>query len=478
MVEFHYPGYNYCGPGTNIDIDRVPVDEIDAACKIHDHDYNKIARKRRDYYWRYSEADKNFLKRISGSKRNVAHWASWLFLLKRAFNKMADMQMIVAPRQREITDYYRNAKRRNVRRSPQKRARSGSPVLMIDDRPHGARNHKYNIALMPLRSGGGIRHGIRRRFKRRRRGRRRDSFYKRVLKVINPVKVYIGRKIDRAIGTKNAADYINLGCHIKNSDGSKIEYSPGTFNLITNALLNTQTKSGAGTYSSWNTQEGYYTKELHKWLVSNNSNVTMKFEVYYVKHVGTNQNNPFYSFMTNTLTIDSLGATSYFTATGIVKQNRAGSVDGPDMSTEPHYNLMTDKYLNKLISDRYKIKKGKSFVLNPGQTTTVKYKQKKYRFWNVARLFTTDAVPNIIYFPERAVEVYIRYVGDILPAAANSTDAGINAGDVTIDHRIWVQTLTKMNQVNNKYIENSTENETSGNLSVFGFDNNAAATAV
>ncbi len=38
--EKHYPGFNYCGPGTNV-FRRIrnkvqPMDALDAACKVHD----------------------------------------------------------------------------------------------------------------------------------------------------------------------------------------------------------------------------------------------------------------------------------------------------------------------------------------------------------------------------------------------------------------------------------------------------------
>ena len=38
--EKHYPGFNYCGPGTDVwrrIANKVqPMDELDAACKVHD----------------------------------------------------------------------------------------------------------------------------------------------------------------------------------------------------------------------------------------------------------------------------------------------------------------------------------------------------------------------------------------------------------------------------------------------------------
>jgi len=50
MPELHIPGYNYCGPFTNLDKrlgrGEEPVNKLDAACKehdifYHDHKYTK-----------------------------------------------------------------------------------------------------------------------------------------------------------------------------------------------------------------------------------------------------------------------------------------------------------------------------------------------------------------------------------------------------------------------------------------------------
>lgn len=37
--ERHLPGYNYCGPGTDMSTGAPPVNEIDAACQEHDVAY-------------------------------------------------------------------------------------------------------------------------------------------------------------------------------------------------------------------------------------------------------------------------------------------------------------------------------------------------------------------------------------------------------------------------------------------------------
>ncbi|MDA7788258.1 hypothetical protein N8951_00730 [bacterium] len=49
--EKHLPGYNYCGPGTNVTRRMSegvqPVNELDAACQAHDIDIEERGPKRR-----------------------------------------------------------------------------------------------------------------------------------------------------------------------------------------------------------------------------------------------------------------------------------------------------------------------------------------------------------------------------------------------------------------------------------------------
>ena len=45
MVEYHLPGYNFCGPGTNLE-ERLargdkPINELDACCMVHDIVYSE-----------------------------------------------------------------------------------------------------------------------------------------------------------------------------------------------------------------------------------------------------------------------------------------------------------------------------------------------------------------------------------------------------------------------------------------------------
>ena len=50
MVEYHLPGYNFCGPGTELSKRLArgdkPINELDACCMVHDIVYSQTKDKR------------------------------------------------------------------------------------------------------------------------------------------------------------------------------------------------------------------------------------------------------------------------------------------------------------------------------------------------------------------------------------------------------------------------------------------------
>jgi hypothetical protein len=59
--ERHLPGYNYCGPGTNMATGAPPVNEIDAACQEHDEAYTRSGATAADA----RAADDRMLRRLN-----------------------------------------------------------------------------------------------------------------------------------------------------------------------------------------------------------------------------------------------------------------------------------------------------------------------------------------------------------------------------------------------------------------------------
>lgn len=482
-MPLHFPGYNWLGPGTDIVKAAAPVNSLDNKARLHDLHYDSYTKQgNNQYYWRDSRADRNFLRRIKNERSPEAWIAWWLFNQKRIFTLPLDTveQQLGKRKKMSLEDYgFRPVKRTR----PVRRERSKTPVLMISDRPW-KQVHNNNLANNNnmARFRRNARRHIRRIRKKFRKGRgKKETLFKKVMSIINPTRTLMSRKIDRAFGTMNAADYISLGYHVDNFSGNYAEYCPGSFGVITEGLTNTQVKSGANSIINWHASERYYWKEKHLWRISNNSNVTMKFSVYYIKHKGSTDKSIQQTLLDNTAW-DALGSTEYYSSTGLTPSTR-NTHASKDFSSEPQYNAFTDRYLKTQMQERFSIKKGKSMILNPGQTTSVTYNKRKLRKCDMNTLWHEN---DLAYtYPRGAVEVYIRYEGDILPGPDDQkspdtadTYAGINRGDVTIDHRFTVTCMQKLNPYSTKYIVNTGENESDGPLKVFGFDNNAAAVAI
>lgn len=74
-VELHIPGYNWCGPGTDITKNRLPVNKLDEACKKHDlfyashknlkdrHQADKILQK--ESFQRVRDKDSSWKEKIA-----------------------------------------------------------------------------------------------------------------------------------------------------------------------------------------------------------------------------------------------------------------------------------------------------------------------------------------------------------------------------------------------------------------------------
>lgn len=84
-MPLHYPGYNYCGPGTK-NFKRKPRNNIDKACRIHDRSYKSNS----DYY-RWNNADIIFLRNLKKYRHEdpvAADIMISIFEAKRQANKV------------------------------------------------------------------------------------------------------------------------------------------------------------------------------------------------------------------------------------------------------------------------------------------------------------------------------------------------------------------------------------------------------
>ncbi len=83
IMRFHYPGYNYLGPGTT-DMTKEPTNSLDAAARRHDLAYDKYT----DPYLRWNKADEDFYNEIKDETSVEASLARGIFYFKRTVNRL------------------------------------------------------------------------------------------------------------------------------------------------------------------------------------------------------------------------------------------------------------------------------------------------------------------------------------------------------------------------------------------------------
>lgn len=500
-MELHYPGYEFLGPGTNLDKTKDPINELDAAAQKHDSHYKRYSRGRSDYYYRYGKADEQFLQDIKNIHTLPAHIAKLLFKSKKFLTKavgMADMESLQRGAPMSVADLFRAVKKPRRTRTNYK----GQRRLTLPYVPRHLGNYRKSFMLKSMKRRG----SRKRSFKRRpMNGRRHSRRFKRskgrrsssrrtttsILNKINPTRLYSIRTVNRAKGTINKADHIQLtiGRHVAAATPfvwSQQQYTPGASNHILTALLKVGFLAGT-TATDFESGMEFYYKELHKFLLSNNSNVTMKVQFYYVKSMVDHVTN-FGNYIFDT---DVINNASFFAAGGQpdMTQSVTQTPITCDFTSRISFNLFQSRDVQKFIQKDYRIIKGKRMILNPGQTKALLYKQNKFRYLTKMKFFDRDN--NQIYYPKGTIEIYMRFVGDILKAEEKTSttppapnyeylNVGVNAGDFGWEHNIYVKALRKLTYTGTRYFDEDTFNQgtTAGNIKVFGFDNNDATTAI
>lgn len=81
---YHYPGYKYLGPGTDLSRKRKPINALDRAARRHDYAYNRLSKRPGvNVYTQYSRADDRFLRDIRGYSGSAARVSRGIFRLKK-----------------------------------------------------------------------------------------------------------------------------------------------------------------------------------------------------------------------------------------------------------------------------------------------------------------------------------------------------------------------------------------------------------
>lgn len=451
-MEFHYPGYNYLGPGTNLQKKKKPINKLDLAAKRHDEEYAVYQKKNVpnfDIYTRGSAADNRFLNKIDklpwSMERDIASVA---FRLKRQANKLfgrSDVESIIK-------------KRKIVRK-------------LIN-----LRNLKYTML-------GKRRRLFRRNRRFRRRTRPRASFFKKVMNIINPVRTYSNLHFYRAIGRINSMNFMHLTAF---SSAGPILRPPTSFTAITEAITYALGLTDRSDPLNWDAGDTYYIKQSYVWKLSNNSNVRMRATLYYIT---IKENTPLQPF-TQILDSDFWDNTEIFPNNATVDAVAAdtSTAFSPNMYSPLNYNPLNDKTLKQHLSRKFSITKGKTMTFEPGQTKILKYKKRAKRF-TYPDLF--DDSNASIDFPRGTVFPVLMYTGDILAGTKTPADlvgpytvtaSGVNKGDWSYQMNSYFTVQTKFSNDIRKYISNQNDTglreSTAGDLTCFGFDNNAAVSAV
>jgi len=447
-MEIHYPGYQYLGPGTKLTGKKRPINKLDAAAKAHDYKYLEYENRGYSPKIRWSKADTDFIQKVKRLKSigPEADISQFLFNLKRIGTRLLGI--------RDIPE--------NLPVPVKKRIRA----LILNMKRNRGYKRKYG-----------------RRMGRRFKKRKTNSLFKKVMNIINPMRTFKNEHMSRTIGSLNKRNY----AHLTLITDTTIE-PPNSFTAITNAItLGLGTSTPKDTRANWEAGETYYVKSNYQWLISNNSNVQQKATIWWIKYRQKNDVNPFNLFGDS----DFLQNTGYYPNNATVDSitPTGNYANDPNIASPLNYNIMTDGFLKKSFSKYMGFTKGRTLIFKPGQSIKVYYKHKLRRY-GVIDLFDGEGAS--IRYPKGTVFPIIVWSGDILPGslipdAPNYTTmaSGVNRGDwsflMTQNHKI----VQKTPGINRNYIGQQNNGNypffretVAGDLRVFGFDNNSAATAI
>lgn len=444
----HYPGYNYLGPGSDTNSGKKPTNSLDRAAYKHDISYGNIIKKsKRNPYFNSNYADDIFIKDTDKDKSLPGYLSNSFFRGKRTLSRLLGQSYI------DNEDLRPNKKRKTTTTTTMKR-------------------------MLPFRNK---RHT--KRFKRRRRGRSTNMFRK-VMSIINPVKKFQNQHFMRFTGTINRRNYAMLGPIIINA--SSPGYYPNSFTPTTDALTYALGGSNLATAGNWDKSAEYYVKCNYNWKISNNSNVTMKGTIYWLK----------YKIDSNSRPLDVIADPDYYDNAVFYPNNATIDAITQDTTTSSshnynsplHYNILTDKLLKKVFSRKWTIAKGRSMVFRPGQTITVGYKH-KFRRYGFSDLFDNTTASAV--YPRGTVFPILVYDGDILPGTKTPNDligpytvlqSGVNCGDWSYIMSSYFTVQTKFSVAQRTYLTEQASaalrEDTAADLKVLGIDNNAAASAI
>lgn len=456
MPEFHYPGYNYLGPGTDLRVYRRPINKLDASARKHDLHYDRYDKAGiHDYYWKSSKADNNFIKATDDDYSIPGRISNYAFRAKRFLTKVLNIPDITEPK-------FKKRKMQAMEISQSSGLRETAWQMQ------GGKRKRRRMSK------------FRRRLKRIKR-RRSMRFYKRVLSIINPPYTFSQNHLMRYVGMLNQINYMHLTQHTILA-GYPL-YSPGAFVPITDAITNALGISTRATYANWSKDECYYIKQKWHWRISNNSLAPVRAEVYWIT--------PGIMQVENTAYVPrDWIQNAAFSNTNIYPNNVSQPIcsisttltNTSNFISPLNYHLFKDPNLRKFLGTRLRITKGDTLFFRPGETLSLKYR-KKYHKFTVNDLFNSSGTK--MDYPKTTVWPMIVWRGDLVPGSTTSAagvyseiQSGTTPGDFSVEQLSWFKVIQKYNQDTRIYLTQQNEialrEDTKSQLTIKGEDNQTA----
>lgn len=477
MVEFHYPGYQFLGPGTDLNKPKRPINKLDEAAKKHDYGYKRYEDagiSNQDIYSRDSLEDTKFIKRIRAlPNRSIENYlADALFTAKKYINRALFRET--------VEDIYRKVKRQ----------RTKSPVKLIQqavaNMPKDSKRKKSVSKSYSKKYGKRRKYSYKRSRRILRRGKhrfRKESLFKKVMKIINPVKTFNNQHFMRFIGTLNRRNYFPL-TNTTYSPGDN-QYAPLSWSSVSDAIT-----YGLGETPFNNSSSVYYVGQNFKWKISNNSNVQMYAKIYWIKYTCSGSENPLQliaAYFDNSDLFPNNSSTDAWVQDNTI-DTTGGTRANKGWNSPLNYNPFSDKLLLDNLKPRFTVRAGKRMFWNPGQTKFVTYKRKPKRITEV--LATYDGANYNKYLKGAVFPIFV-YDGDILAGTKDpdnlvgpytALQSGVNRGDWSYQMTTNFRVFTKIQTTNRRYLSANSDSmvyeNTAADLKVLGFDNNAPASAI
>lgn len=382
-MPLHYPGYNYCGPGTK-NFNRKPKNRLDAACRKHDKAY-----KDKSYYLKWNKADEDLLKELDMYKQDdpiAAEIMSTLFNIKKSARGVTGTVTGKKRTQGKITDWAKAGKLRkpNSFKPNELEADHRGNFAASQEQTTGDREREIK---MPKRYGKRPRSSKSRNRKRQshghRKSRRRNhsdsGLNRKIARVLNPAITYEFQWPDCARLTAVSANKYSL---VFDPTWRVTNHTTGTFadagfGRLSAACSGIKDTVGLASYDNTKYGEQYWVmKNYEKFRVTNMTSGTLFFKAYWVKARDFCDN--CVTLIQNTTLEKTAALYPNQDPLSGGEENTFGQYIGSNNTQRMAVNKMTSLKEIKSFIKSWQIVKMKTFKLEPNQNHSLILKRRDF----------------------------------------------------------------------------------------------------